>query len=728
MMNNKSPIMSRLICGLLISLLASGFVALSQNNPYKISDSLYGDFMRLQRMGHSSKCLTLADSLYAVAAKLGDKKAQVAILCTPLKYAQYSKDAKFLDKQADRVRAEALKYNFPQYYFYASKEQATFYINKGNFPVAVEHIKNMERDANTMFNGYGRYLCYQLYGNYYRILHNETEAIKFYEMALEIAKRDHPDQDLENIYTNLSICYRYLDNYDKALAVLDEGLSQLKDRNLLLREYRLLDTKCFTLYVAHRYEEAEAVYKALQEPRFKSIANPQRMLYNDIYHYSNIGEYDRAMLIAKNIPEDYTRYAWMSKVEMMRGNPTKALEYENEAYRLLQKFHANQRETDFARANADIGNHLLQVKNAELKLRSNELELHNSRLALEKQRSIIEMERIASEKNKLELDNKELSIQHLRAVVKERESEKKLHNAEMSRLQTLTRTRTTIVVAVFIAVLLVIIGLVSYLLLRRRAMRMLEQKNDELTQALRRAEESERTKMRFLQNMSHEIRTPLNAIVGFSQMLAHQQQGDDLSQDQREEFVELIDENTETLTTLIDDILLLSAIENGSAMKIRLSQCIVNAVCHRALSSVKHRCPEGVRLYYTTEVGNDFAIQCDSQRLQQVLVNFLTNAEKHTQSGEILLHASLSENPGRVTFSVTDTGEGVPAEMAESIFNRFEKLDTFVQGAGLGLNICRMIAAKLNAIVKLDTSHPGPGARFVFIVPLTQPNESADSK
>ena len=254
------------------------------------------------------------------------------------------------------------------------------------------------------------------------------------------------------------------------------------------------------------------------------------------------------------------------------------------------------------------------------------------------------------------------------------------------------------------------------------------QRQDALKVTLQRHMNNSRLKTLFLSNMSHEIRTPLNAIVGFSQMLAHQQQGDDLSQDQREEFVELIDENTETLTPLIDDILLLSAIENGSAMKIRLSQCIVNAVCHRALSSVKHRCPEGVRLYYTTEVGNDFAIQCDSQRLQQVLVNFLTNAEKHTQSGEILLHASLSENPGRVTFSVTDTGEGVPAEMAESIFNRFEKLDTFVQGAGLGLNICRMIAVKLNAIVKLDTSHPGPGARFVFIVPLTQPNESADSK
>ena len=706
---------------MLILLLACGFVALSQNNPYKINDRLYGDFMRLQRMGKSPNCIAVADSLYAEAVKLGDKKAQVAILCTPLKYAQNSNNSQLVDRQSDKIRAEALKYNYPQYYFYASKEQATYYMNKGNFAVAVEHIKNMERDANTMFNGYGRYLCYQLYGNYYRILHNEVEAIKFYEMALDIAKRDHPEQDLENIYTNLSICYRYLDNYDKALDVLDEGLSQLKDRNLLLREYRLLDTKCFTLYMAHRYEEAELVYMALHDSRFKNITNPKQMLYNDIYHYSHIGKYDKAMEMSKSIPEDHTRYAWMSKVEKMRGNPALALDYENEAYRLLQKFYANQRETDFARANADIGNHLLQVKNAELKLRSNELELHNSRLALERQRGIIDMERIASEKNKLELDNKELSIQHLRAVVKERESEKKLHHAEMMRLQTLTRTRTTIVVSVFIAVLLIIIGLVSYLLLRRRAVRMLTQKNDELTQALHRAEESERTKMRFLQNMSHEIRTPLNAIVGFSQMLAHQQENDDLTQAQRQEFVDLIDENTETLTTLIDDILLLSAIENGSAMKIRLSQCNVNAVCRRALSSVKHRCPEGVRLYYTTEVANDFAIVCDSQRLQQVLVNFLTNAEKHTTSGEILLHASLSENPGKVTFSVTDTGEGVPAENAESIFNRFEKLDTFVQGAGLGLNICRMIAVRLNAIVKLDTSHPGPGARFVFIVPLTQP-------
>ncbi|MCR5139803.1 MAG: ATP-binding protein [Bacteroidaceae bacterium] len=106
--------------------------------------------------------------------------------------------------------------------------------------------------------------------------------------------------------------------------------------------------------------------------------------------------------------------------------------------------------------------------------------------------------------------------------------------------------------------------------------------------------------------------------------------------------------------------------------------------------------------------------------MQQVLTNFLTNACKHTSKGEIHLHLSLSENPGNVTFSVTDTGTGVPADQAEAIFERFTKLDSFKQGTGLGLAICRMIAEILHGEVKLDTTYTAGGARFVFIHPLTQ--------
>ena len=99
-------------------------------------------------------------------------------------------------------------------------------------------------------------------------------------------------------------------------------------------------------------------------------------------------------------------------------------------------------------------------------------------------------------------------------------------------------------------------------------------------------------------------------------------------------------------------------------------------------------------------------------------MNYLTNAEKHTDEGEIHVHVSLDENPGMVTFSVTDTGEGVPPENAELIFGRFEKFNTINGGTGLGLPICRKIATQLGGEAKLDLSHQGKGARFIFTHPV----------
>lgn len=108
--------------------------------------------------------------------------------------------------------------------------------------------------------------------------------------------------------------------------------------------------------------------------------------------------------------------------------------------------------------------------------------------------------------------------------------------------------------------------------------------------------------------------------------------------------------------------------------------------------------------------------------MQQVLINLLTNACKHTSQGSIVLSSSLDEHPGMVTYAVTDTGTGVPPEMEEVIFERFRKLDSFVQGTGLGLSICRDIATRMGAKVYLDTIYTGGGARFVFEVPVTPRN------
>ena len=236
----------------------------------------------------------------------------------------------------------------------------------------------------------------------------------------------------------------------------------------------------------------------------------------------------------------------------------------------------------------------------------------------------------------------------------------------------------------------------------------------ELREAKEKAEHSDQLKTMFVQNVSHEIRTPLNAVVGFSQLLS--MPDDVVTPQEKEEYVKYIQNNSELLIMLVNDILSIGDVERGQFL-VTITDVRCNDVCRQSMKTAETRLPDGVRLYYTSDVDDDYTIKSDEHRIQQVLVNFLTNACKHTEKGEIHVHSSLTEKPGMITFSVTDTGTGVPADEAEHIFERFTKLNAFKQGAGLGLSICKTIATILKGDVHLDTSYTN-GARFVFVLPL----------
>jgi len=241
-----------------------------------------------------------------------------------------------------------------------------------------------------------------------------------------------------------------------------------------------------------------------------------------------------------------------------------------------------------------------------------------------------------------------------------------------------------------------------------------DEKQDELRKQVLLEESiaANQAKTAFLQNMSHEIRTPLNAMLGFAQLLGLPE--GTWPEDERKQFNSYILNSYSMLDMLIGDIIDVADSEHGN-YRINLSDINVNNVCRNAMMSVEYRVPAEVNLYYTTDLPDEYIINSDGRRIQQVLVNYLTNACKHTEKGEIHLRCSREEHPGRLTFSVTDTGTGVPKEMANIIFNRFIKLNQFVQGSGLGLNICQMIADKLGGEVYLDTTYTG-GARFVFVI------------
>lgn len=264
----------------------------------------------------------------------------------------------------------------------------------------------------------------------------------------------------------------------------------------------------------------------------------------------------------------------------------------------------------------------------------------------------------------------------------------------------------------------VLLGIILFLLIHIRTLLRANRKDGkriaDLTEANEKVRMANEAKTRFIQNMTHEVRTPLNAITGFSQLLSLPDGM--FSEEEKSEFSSHVMSNTKMLTMLLDDILHSSDMDSGSySINIEPSEC--GAICQESISSAEHRLQPGVQIVFRPEIELPYTLNTDPLRVQQVLTNLLTNACKHTPSGEIRLGCSLTENEGSMTFSVEDTGPGIPAEHAERIFERFVKLNDFVQGTGLGLSICRDITARLGGKIYLDTSYKG-GSRFVFTIPL----------
>ena len=231
----------------------------------------------------------------------------------------------------------------------------------------------------------------------------------------------------------------------------------------------------------------------------------------------------------------------------------------------------------------------------------------------------------------------------------------------------------------------------------------------ELIQAKEKAEESDRLKSAFLANMSHEIRTPLNAIVGFSSLLAETDEAE-----LRHVYMSLVQENNELLLNLISDILDISKIEAGM-IDIVMGRVDVPQLCREVIATFSHKKRDSAVELRFDENSPQIVIDADKNRIVQVLSNFLTNALKFTTKGSITL-SYLLEDESQVRFCVTDTGKGIPDEQKHEIFNRFVKLDSFVQGAGLGLSICQSLVKRMGGKIGVE-SREGEGSCFWFTHP-----------
>lgn len=243
---------------------------------------------------------------------------------------------------------------------------------------------------------------------------------------------------------------------------------------------------------------------------------------------------------------------------------------------------------------------------------------------------------------------------------------------------------------------------------------------DELIAAKDKAEESNRLKSAFLANMSHEIRTPLNAIVGFSNILAATEQEED-----KQEYISIIENNNNLLLQLVSDILDLSKIEAGT-MEFHYSDMDLNVAMWELKELSQDRAAKGVEVTFEKMLPDCF-IRTEKNRVTQVMTNLLANAIKFTTKGSVHFGYEV-RNENMLYFYVTDTGCGISKDLQKQIFGRFVKLNHFVQGTGLGLALCQMIINRLDGEIGVE-SEEGKETTFWFTIPYVpvNPESASDS-
>lgn len=271
---------------------------------------------------------------------------------------------------------------------------------------------------------------------------------------------------------------------------------------------------------------------------------------------------------------------------------------------------------------------------------------------------------------------------------------------------------TVIVASVIVILVICVVFFVIYTLQNRRYMRRQSEMMTQLSAAKEKAEEANRLKSNFLANMSHEVRTPLNAIVGFANLLIEQR--GELSDAEFSEIASIINQNTDLLLKLIDDVLDLSRIESRSVFMtpedidlIELGHSLVST------ESIGRNCKPNLKVLFDCP-HDRLSCVTDRRYLQQAIINLLNNGVKFTDKGTVTLRAEQGDDC--IIFSVTDTGPGIPPDMHKKVFERFVKLNDFTQGTGLGLSICQAVVEKLGGRIWIDPEYIY-GARFVFTIP-----------
>ncbi len=593
----------------------------------------------------------------------------------------------------------------------------------------VEHYYNLSGGRDSMIYWIGKIDSLILIQKEYPDVFYEAKSLlaqsllwdKNYEMALDeatklyrLVEKHQSPYGVARCTETLGLIYQRIRHDDEAIEAFDDALKQIL--SIGKKDYSLIRLASYQAESAVRTTQFEWAEKILQ--RYKFFIDEQAKLNE------KVGD---VCLVER---EYWLLYSFYTSLYLKENKMDKA----KEALDMAAKYNGNILvEGDYAlntylavkaRYYEQIGNHTLALHYLDEVLKTERLpedlkmkaDILNY-LGRYKEALVLcdELYDIALQENNETFFRQ---INQLRAFHELREKEKKEHELLLSN-QRMGHQKKQLVFSVSLSLVLLVVFYVLFKYYKRTRQlknELLHEKDalleseSNLLKEKKSAENASLMKSAFLANMSHEIRTPLNAIVGFSGLLVEPS----VDAEEREGYIHIIKNNTDLLLNLLNDVLDLSRIEAGD-MTFNIKKYQLKECCQMALDSVRHRVSGSVKLTFTPSSEN-VIISTDTLRLQQQLTNLLTNAAKFTQQGEINLSYRLEPEDNKVRIAVTDTGCGIPLEKQKDVFKRFEKLDDYKPGAGLGLSICSIIAERLGGTVFVDPDYVG-GARFVLVYP-----------
>lgn len=710
----------------------------AQNNPYKINDRLYDYFVEVNKVVRSDVSLSMADTMFNMSAKMHDQKAQCLALVMKNMHYYYAHDFNNMVKSQKILQDFAKKTPYKQYIFDPWNRLINYYINNSRVYDALNEAKKYQVEAVKLNNSYGMSHCYRKLGDIYDILGDDYEAIKLYNKALDIQKELNDYNNISDVYYGLANSYCTISDYIKAKHFYRLAYNTNKKKGTYSTTVGL-----FRVFVSEGTDmDSIEYYRSLSDKEYKAkTLTPSNIdMYINSYaeYYILKKDYNNAAKYANLSESEITRYYLNEKIYSLKGD------YYN-AYKNLQLYLSKELEINNRTNQEFLGQVTTQIEQSRLEREKNMLEINNAKMKLQQSMAHERLMLLERNQTTLELNNKQLALDRQKSEIVRSKLETSrallLINSEKEKIQNQQdrsiflekqdrdRKRTLILLSLIFGMIIIFSTIFIYH--RQRQNMQLKREKAVALNALniadkerKKAEQADNLKTLFLQNMSHEIRTPLNAIVGFSDLL-NSEAALEVPPDKKKEMSEIIRTNSDLLLTLVNDILDLSKLESGTYKTI-LAETSAKHICDMVIRSVQSRVPANVELR-TDLPCDDIIFNTDAKRIEQLLINLLTNACKYTSKGVITLcchpkfmdgDSKYMQNQKVIEFSVIDTGSGIPTDMKEKIFNRFEKLDNFKQGTGLGLSICKQIAMLLKGEIYVDTEYK-KGARFVFLHPLS---------